>query len=255
MGNQEQQLKEREADVRPTQKEPIDLSEKGAPVDGTPQRSERRLFMQLQVYGGCRSPQALIEALKTSRLEAVLYQDLHDPEGIGLLSWSEDPGHFVGPVRSLLTSTPFTDLQRKPELTMFGRTYAIGREPDLEEWLLARPRRFVLNPASRWAVWYPLRRKSEFALLPKTEQGKILSEHAMLGRRYGEAGVASDVRLACHGLDTHDNDFVIGLIGKELHPLSRLIQEMRTTQQTGRYLQSLGPFFVGNVLWQSSPSS
>ena len=34
---------------------------------------------------------------------------------------------------------------------MLGRTYAIGYEPDLEEVLLHRPRRTVLNPAWKWA--------------------------------------------------------------------------------------------------------
>ena len=33
---------------------------------------------------------------------------------------------------------------------MLGRTYASGFEPDLEDWLLARPRRTVLNPAWPW---------------------------------------------------------------------------------------------------------
>jgi len=49
----------------------------------------------------------------------------------------------------------------------------------------------------------------------------------------------------------HDNDFVIGLVGRDLHPLSHLVQTMRKTVQTSQYLESLGPFFVGHVLWQS----
>jgi chlorite dismutase len=73
----------------------------------------------------------------------------------------------------------------------------------------------------------------------------------VLGRAYGEADLAHDVRLACQGLDVRDNDFVIGLVGRALHPLSHLVQAMRKTVQTSQYLQSLGPFFVGRVLWQS----
>ena len=99
-------------------------------------------------------------------------------------------------------------------------------------------------------MWYPLRRKPEFELLPKSEQDKILWEHALIGRNYGQAGYASDIRLACHGLDKNDNEFVIGLVGPKLHPLSKLVEEMRKTQQTARYIQSLGPFFVGRVFWQ-----
>ena len=46
-------------------------------------------------------------------------------------------------------------------------------------------------------------------------------------------------------LDADDNDFVIGLMGAELYPLSRVVQDMRKTQQTALYIESLGPFFVG----------
>ena len=45
---------------------------------------------------------------------------------------------------------------------------------------------------------------------------------------------------------------MIGLIGKELHPLSHLVQTMRKTVQTAQYLQTLGPFFIGHVVWQST---
>jgi len=78
-----------------------------------------------------------------------------------------------------------------------------------------------------------------------------LAEHGSLARRYGTAGVAADIRLACHGLDRHDNDFIVGLVGPELFPLSAVVQEMRKTEQTSQYLDSLGPFFVGKAVWQS----
>ena len=58
----------------------------------------------------------------------------------------------------------------------------------------------------------------------------ILMEHAGIGRAFGRAGLGYDVRLACHGLDKNDNDFVIGLLGGELHPLSVIVQRMRKTQ-------------------------
>lgn len=134
---------------------------------------------------------------------------------------------------------------------MLGRSYAAGREADLEDWLLWKPRRNALNPKFPWAMWYPLRRKPEFELLPKEDQGKILMEHARIGMSYGQAGFTHDIRLACYGLDQKDNEFVLGLVSAELHPLSRLVQDMRKTQQTARYIESLGPFFVGKVLWQS----
>jgi chlorite dismutase len=134
---------------------------------------------------------------------------------------------------------------------MFGRTYASGFESDVEDWLLARPRRTALNTAWLWGIWYPLRRSGAFARLSPQEQGGIIREHSVLGHAYGDADLAHDVRLACHGLDAHDNDFVIGLVGRDLHPLSHLIQAMRKTSQTSQYLQSLGPFFIGHALWQS----
>jgi chlorite dismutase len=212
---------------------------------------DRRLFMQLQVLGGCSDSKPLVRALEASRGEAVLYQDLNDPRGVAVLGMSEDPAFFVGPFRELLNAGPFGELMLKPELTMVGRTYASGFEADLEEWLLRRPRRTALNPEWPWAIWYPLRRTGSFARLPAQEQGTIIREHSVLGRAYGEADLAHDVRLACHGLDAHDNDFVIGLVGHALHPLSHLVQAMRKTVQTSQYLQTLGPFFVGHVLWQS----
>ena len=137
---------------------------------------------------------------------------------------------------------------------MIGRTYSSGFEPDLEDWLLGRPRRTVLNPAWPWAIWYPLRRTGAFAKLSAQEQGAILREHGTIGRAYGDADLAHDIRLACHGLDAHDNDFLIGLVGKELQPLSHLVQAMRKTAQTSEYMASLGPFFVGHAVWQSPPS-
>jgi chlorite dismutase len=153
-----------------------------------------------------------------------------------------------------LNQPPFAALSQKPEYTMVGRTYSIGYEPDLTDVLLHRPRRTVLNPAWPWSVWYPLRRSGRFAQLPPEEQRVILAEHGAIGMSFGSADLAHDVRLACHGLDKEDNDFVIGLIGKELFPLSAIVQAMRKTQQTSLYLERLGPFFVGRAIWQSTLS-
>jgi chlorite dismutase len=186
--------------------------------------------MQLQAFGACADAKPLVRALEAARLETVLYQDVNDPRGVAVLGMSEDPTFFVGPFRELLNAGPFGDLMLKPELTMLGRTYASGFEADLDEWLLRRPRRTRLSPQ---------------------EQGTIIREHSVLGRAYGDADLAHDVRLACQGLDANDNDFVIGLLGHDLHPLSHLVQAMRKTVQTSQYIQTLGPFFVGHALWQS----
>jgi len=213
--------------------------------------STRRLYMQLQVFTGCADPGPLVAALDKTGHEAVLYADVSDPRGVGVLAMAEDPAFFATRGRELLNGEAFAGLARRPELAMLGRTYASGFEPDLEDWLVARPRRTVLNRDWPWGIWYPLRRAGAFARLSPQEQSEVLREHGGIGRAYGDADFAHDVRLACHGLDTHDNDFVIGLVGRELHPLSHLVQTMRKTAQTSAYLQSLGPFFIGHVIWQS----
>lgn len=225
----------------------IDVRERG----GNQQASDRRLWMQLQVFGACVDPKPLVRVLEASRLEAVLYRDVNEPRGVAVLGLSEDPSFFANGWRDVLNSEPFLGVTRRPELTMFGRTYSSGYEPDLEDWLLRRPRRTVLNPTWPWGIWYPLRRTGAFARLTPKEQGEIIREHGTLGHAYGDADLAHDVRLACHGVDRDDNDFVIGLVGRELHPLSHLVQAMRKTVQTSQYLERLGPFFVGLALWQS----
>ena len=233
---------------RPPRPEPVDLKEIGAPIDGEPQVSDRRLFFQLHVFEDCSDTYRTIEALKKSSLNAVLYDDLNNPTGIGVLFITEDPAVLTTAVRDLLAGLQHAaKLSYRPEMTMVGRTYASGREPNLEEWLLNRPLQNALNPEFPWAIWYPLRRNPEFYRLEDRERGRILGEHAMLGRSYAAGGYASDIRLACFGLDTNDNEFVIGLVGAELYPLSRLIQDMRQTEQTTKYIESLGPFFVGKV--------
>jgi chlorite dismutase len=138
---------------------------------------------------------------------------------------------------------------------MLGRTYSTGYEQDLAFWLLERPKQTVQNPAHDWAVWYPLRRSGAFAKLEPREQGSILREHGTIGRAYGAQDLAHDVRLACHGLDAKDNEFVIGLVGKSLHPLSHIVQTMRKTRQTSEFISQMGPFFVGHVAWRSAPTS
>lgn len=233
---------------KPTRPEPLDIREIGTPIDGEPQYSDRRLFLQLHVFEECHDPAFIVETLENSNLDAVLYNDLNHPTGIGVLFLAENPAALITETRSLLKKAQETsNLIYRPEMTMIGRTYSSGREPNLEEWLLNKPRNNVLNPDFPWAIWYPLRRKPEFYQLDRRDQGKILGEHARLGRSYATGGYASDIRLACFGLDTNDNEFVIGLVGPELYPLSRLIQDMRKTEQTTKYIESLGPFFVGKV--------
>jgi Chlorite dismutase len=225
--------------------DPPDISEKGGVRDGRPQRSDERLFLQLLAFGNCDDSRAVMGHLAGAAEAVVVYEDLNDPHGIAVLTVSQDPNTFIERVRPRLSAGPMAGLPLKSNYTMFGRTYSLGYEPDLHEVLVERPRRTVLNPDWPWAIWYPLRRNGKFAQLAADEQRTILAEHGQIGIAFGAADYVHDVRLACHGLDRDDNDFVIGLIGKDLYPLSALVQAMRKTQQTALYLDRLGPFFIG----------
>ena len=227
-----------------------DVSEKGR-RHGRPISLDRRLFMKFTAFRG--SAEEASRALAESGVEGALYNDVNDPRSIGIIVLAEDPTLFVTTLRDVFNAAPFTGMAHQPELDMLGRTYAIGYEADLKEVLFDRPRGRILDPDLCWAVWYPLQRSKAFYRLSDERQRAILGEHGGIGRRYGEAGLAADVRLACHGLDRNDNDFVIGLMGRQLHPLSALVREMRATEQTSQYLDRLGPFFVGHVVWQSLP--
>ena len=234
--------------------EPPDLSEKGGLKNGQPQRSDERLFMQLLAYGACRDAGVLVRAVSEAGIEGAVYEDVNDPQGVAILTFAKDPSFFVTTLRPLLAlrnEAWLATLVPKPEFTMLGRTYSLGYEPDLVDALLHRPRRTVLNKDWPWAVWYPLRRSGRFAQLASEEQRVILAEHGAIGMAFGAADYAHDIRLACYGLDKNDNDFVIGLIGKDLFPLSALVEAMRPTVQTSQYLENLGPFFVGRAVWQS----
>jgi chlorite dismutase len=227
----------------------IDVNEYGGKRDGVRQEMNRRLFMQLLVFEVDGPPdheaKELAGALKQAGVPSVVYADTMDPGSIGVLTWSEDPAHFVRRVRPHLQSAT---LRPRRDFAMLGRTYATGHEPDLEHALLRRSIENVTREAFPWHVWYPLRRSGEFARLEPHDQGTILREHAQIGMAYGAQELAHDIRLACHGLDAGDNEFVIGLVGRELHPLSHLVQAMRKTRQTSEFIAKMGPFFVGYAL-------
>ena len=235
----------------PDTAEPLDLSEKGR-NKGEVISLNRRLFMKFTAFGGCRDVEPVISAMAASGLTGALYVDANDHHGIGVVISSENPDCFVNEMRELFGRAPFSELEHKPEFDMLGRTYSIGYEPDLVDSLFRKPLQKLTNPDTPWAVWYPLQRAKGFYRLPQDHQMKILSEHGNLAHRYGAGGNAADVRLACHGLDRNDNDFIVGLIGPQLHPLSAVVQEMRKTEQTAQYLDSLGPFFIGKAVWQSA---
>ncbi len=239
-----------------TEKQPglvdVDVNEYGGKKDGERQKMNRRTFMQLAVFdvregSGDAAAGTLAGLLRERKIPGVVYADAVNPTGVGLLTWAEDPAHFVTAVRPLFAAESLGRIKPRRDFAMFGRTYATGHEPDLEFALLRRPIENVMRENSPWHVWYPLRRSGAFAKLDPAEQGSILREHAHIGFSYGQQELAHDVRLACHALDAEDNEFVIGLVGKELHPLSHLVQTMRKTRQTSEFIVKMGPFFVGHV--------
>jgi chlorite dismutase len=239
----------------PREAHQVDLNERGADKSGAPITMNRRLFMQLLAFE-CDDTASLLpelgKALREAGIPSVVYEDVNHPRGFAVLTFSEEPLDFVNKVRPLLGAARLGGMRPRPELSMLGRTYSTGFEQDLEFWLLSRPRDTVLNDAWPWAIWYPLRRVGPFERLDAREKGQIMREHGGVGRAYGSQDLAHDVRLACHGLDQDDNDFVIGLMGKELHPLSHVVQAMRQTRQTAEFMDKMGPFFVGRAVFRNA---
>lgn len=234
----------------------IDINEYGGKRDGERQVLNRRMFFQLLVFRHKTHEESefawrLAQQLKVIKVPGVVYADTMDPHGFGILTWSENPADFVQKVRPLFSGI-LKDAELRPEFAMIGRSYSLGHEPDLEHGLLHRPVNNVLNEALPWHVWYPLRRNGPFNQLAPHEQSIILREHASIGMAYGQQELGHDIRLACHGLDASDNEFVIGLVGRELYPLSHLVQSMRKTRQTAEFIAQMGPFFVGHVLARST---
>jgi len=228
----------------------IDVGERGGKgADGEPQVSNSRLFVQVLVFdcpSGTRPEgvaQTLAGELKQRGVSSVIYDDVNAPAGIGLVTYDEDPSVFVRKVRPAVNAAG--PLVQRMDHNMLGRSYSLGYEPDLKHALIDRPKSVMQNPEWPWAIWYPLRRSGAFAKLDAREQASILREHSIIGRAYGQQDLAHDVRLACHGLDAKDNEFVVGLIGHDLHPLSHVVQAMRKTRQTAEFIAQMGPFFVG----------
>src|SRR5687768_4844468 len=106
----------------------IDVREKAGHHTGNPQTLDSRLFMQLYVYRVAREadPEALIakliEAFEAKSCPGVIYRDTNDPRGLGILTWSTEPAHFVTTIRSILLSPALSALTLDEDFTMLGRT-------------------------------------------------------------------------------------------------------------------------------------
>src|SRR5215471_19608002 len=92
---------------------PPDITEKGGMKNGQPQTSNDRLFMQFMAFGGSESSQRLADALADTNMPGALYEDVNDPRGVGLLTFSEDPNFFLDRLRPLLNGPAFGPLVQK----------------------------------------------------------------------------------------------------------------------------------------------
>src|SRR3990170_2391407 len=107
----------------------VDVQEHGMAPDGSRSATDRRLFLQLQVFTECHDAEAVVKKVEASGIEAVVYLDVNDPRGVGLLTMSEARARLVTPPRPLANDEPLRSLRFRPELAMLGRTYASGYEP------------------------------------------------------------------------------------------------------------------------------
>src|SRR5690554_1000357 len=142
----------------------VEIRERGRSKDDEIVYADRRIFMQLLVYRAGEDV-ALdwafneIEAgLEETGLGGVIYRDLNDPRGLGILTYSLDPLDFIRDLGIIFSKAPANRLEPRPEFTMIGRSYSTGYEQDLEYWLVERPQKTAMNPDWPWAIWYPLRR-------------------------------------------------------------------------------------------------
>src|SRR4051812_2690113 len=85
--------------------EQIEIRERGGERDGIPQYLDRRLFMQLMVFESDKklapadALRNLGAALTRRNVPSVVYEDVNNPHGLGVLTWSEDPLDFAHKVR------------------------------------------------------------------------------------------------------------------------------------------------------------
>ena len=112
-----------------------------------------------------------------------------DPRGVAVLIVHEDADALTTAMRRLAADAAPLGYAPVTDLSMVGRTYGTGREPQLEDWLLHAPRRKLAAVDGGWAVWYPLRRTSAYYRLPARDQGRILGEHGKIGAIFGQAGL------------------------------------------------------------------
>ncbi len=200
---------------------------------------------------GCLDVQPLQGPLGVKKLDCVLYKDAADARGAGLLILANDPELFTGELRDMLCARPYQALTVRPEYSLLGRAFSRNTEHS-DEVVISAARDTLMNTRWPWAVWFPLRHSRKFAGLSNDEQNRLLDEFEATPEI--EAGDAGEVRLQCHGLDASGNDMFVGLVGGDLGQLSTIIARRQQTEYVTGYIDSLGPFFVGQAIWQGRGS-
>ncbi len=152
--------------------ESVDVAEHGRSADGETTSLDRRLFMQLHAYGGARDTASLIAALESA---GVVGRPLRGRERSDRCRASHGLG-VAGRLRLGVPRLPPVDLRSRSSSRSRSSRCSAGRtrsgyEQDLEDALVERPRRRVLDPALAWAIWYPLRRAGSFEQLSRQRAG------------------------------------------------------------------------------------
>ncbi len=204
-------------------------------------------FMQLLVFTDCADLTPIGGPLEHLELDCVLYKDLNDPQGIGLLALADDPDDLVQDLRDVLSARVFRVLMQRHELTMIGRCFS-APNGSLEE-----PSAVLGNGDWPWAVWHPMRGTAELSALDESKQRQVFE--ALI-----EAGEASSsdlghICLKSHGLDRSGNEFVHGLHGRDLGEISAFIETMKRAEHHAANIASSGPFFVGRAVRSGEAAS
>ena len=84
----------------------IDLSEKGRGPEGQPVSLDRRLFMQFMAFRNTNRD-FLARQFENISAQAVIYEDLNDAQGIGVMAYCEDPGYIVDQLHPILNANGF----------------------------------------------------------------------------------------------------------------------------------------------------
>jgi len=201
--------------------------------------ADTRLFMQLLVFTDCSDLRPLLLPLERLPLDIVLYKDVSDPQGVGLLAITEDPELLVTDLRELLDSRVFRVLMLRNELTMAGHAGTHDGQGEHPAAGIAK------SEAWRWVAWFPLRTAAAMATLSETKQDEAF---AAIETACDDDSNCCRVRLRSHALNRAGNDFVYGLHGHDLHHLTSSIDAMRRAPRYAELIASCGPFFVGRAL-------